>query len=171
MGRPWNFCICLKSRSVRFLVFADLVGVEGPGVPLMLGDAPLLEHLESNLKSNEFSKLSLTVRPRVTACYRNRCVCVLFLPDPPASRSLVVVVKPFLFCLPFEFFCRFFFYLLRLVPAEEAAGTVPLSSQFQRDGSYIPSGLSGCEPWPCAGKILLFPIFFSLHGLEFIGVG
>jgi hypothetical protein len=43
--------------------------VEGPWVPLMLGDAPsLLEHLESNLKSNEFSKLSLAVRLRVIAC-------------------------------------------------------------------------------------------------------
>ncbi|KAH0814057.1 hypothetical protein GEV33_008734 [Tenebrio molitor] len=54
--------------------------------------------------------------------------------------------------------------------AEEAAGIVPLSSQFQRGGSYIPSGLSGREPWPFARKISLFPIFFFLHGLEFIGV-
>jgi hypothetical protein len=69
---PQNLVTVRKSRSVGFLVFADLGGLEGPRVPLMLGDAPsLLEHLESNLKSNHLSKLSLTVRPRVTACYRD----------------------------------------------------------------------------------------------------
>jgi hypothetical protein len=138
----------------------------------MLGDAPLLlEHLESNLKSNEFSKLSLTIRPRVIACYRDRFVCVFFLPDPSSSRSLVVVVNPFYLAFSFGFPCRFFFsFSFRLAPAEEAAGIVPLSSQFQRDGSYIPSGLSGRKPWPCARTISLFSIFFFLHGLEFIGV-
>ncbi|KAH0810802.1 hypothetical protein GEV33_011989 [Tenebrio molitor] len=64
-----NFVTVRKYRSVRFLVFADLAGVEGPWVLLMLEDAPsLLEHLESNLKIDEFSKLLLTIlssRPRV----------------------------------------------------------------------------------------------------------
>jgi hypothetical protein len=138
----------------------------------MLGDAPsLLGHLESNLKSNEFSKLSLTVRPRVIACYRDRFVCVFFLPDPSSSRSLVVVVNPFYLAFSFGFPCRFFFVFFCLAPAEEAAGIVPLSSQFQRDGSYIPSGLSGRQPWPYARKISLFPIFFFLHGLEFRHLG
>jgi hypothetical protein len=93
-----------------FRFFADLAGVEGPWVPLMLGDAPsLLEHLESNLKSNEFSKLSLAVRLRVIACYRDRFVCVFFLPDPSSSRSLVVVVNPFyLAFFLFGFPCRLF---------------------------------------------------------------
>jgi hypothetical protein len=138
----------------------------------MLGDAPsLLEHLESNLKSNEFSKLSLAVRLRVIACYRDRFVCVFFLPDPSSSRSLVVVVNPFyLAFFFFVFLVGFSSFSFRLAPAEEAAGIVPLSSQFQRDGSYIPSGLSGREPWPYARKISLFPLFFFLHGLEFIGV-
>jgi hypothetical protein len=155
----------ISSRSF-FVFFADLAGVKGPWVPLMLGDAPsLLEHLESNLKSNEFSKLSLTVRPRVIACYRDRFVCVFFLPDPSSSRSLVIVVNPFYLAFSFGFPCRFFFVFFSL-----AAGIVPLSSQFQRDGSYIPSGLSGREPWPFTGKISLFPVFFFLHGLEFIGV-
>jgi hypothetical protein len=141
------FVTVRKFRSVRFSFFADLAGVEGPWVPLMLGDAPsLLEHLESNLKSNEFRKLSLTVRPRVIACYRDRFVCVFFLPDPLSSRSLVVVVNPFYLAFSFGFPCRLFFVFFSLAPAEEAAGIVPLSSQFQRDGSYIPSGLSGREP-------------------------
>jgi hypothetical protein len=88
--------------------------VEGPWVPLMLGDAPsLLEHLESSLKSNEFSKLSLIVRPRVIACYRDRFVCVFFLPDPSSSRSLDVVVNPFYLAFFFWFslsvFLRFLF--------------------------------------------------------------
>jgi hypothetical protein len=44
-----------------------------PRVPLMLGDAPSLpEHLESNLENNQLGKYSLTVRPRVTAYYRDR---------------------------------------------------------------------------------------------------
>jgi hypothetical protein len=154
-----------------FRFFADLAGVEGPWVPLMLGDVPsLLEHLESNLKSNEFSKLSLTVRPRVIACYRDRFVCVFFLPDPSSSRSLVVIVNPSTLPSLLVFLVGFSWFSFRLAPAEEAAGIVPLSSQFQRDGSYIPSGLSGREPWPHARKISLFPLFFFLHGLEFIGV-
>jgi hypothetical protein len=62
-----NILSVRKFRPVRFSFFADLAGVEGPWVPLMLGDAQF-EHLESNLRSNEFSKLSLTVRPRVIAC-------------------------------------------------------------------------------------------------------
>jgi hypothetical protein len=75
----------ISSRSFFGFFFADLVGVEGPWVPLMLGDAPsLLEHLESNLKSNQLSKLSLTVKPRVTACYRDCFVRV------PFSRSLSI---------------------------------------------------------------------------------
>jgi hypothetical protein len=38
-----------RSRSVCFLIFADLAGVEGLWVPLRLGDVPsLLEHLENN---------------------------------------------------------------------------------------------------------------------------
>jgi hypothetical protein len=38
-----------RSRSVCFLIFADLAGVEGLWVLLMLGDVPsLLEHLENN---------------------------------------------------------------------------------------------------------------------------
>jgi hypothetical protein len=63
-----TFAVCHGSNILfrSFFVFLNLAGVEGPWVLLMLGDAPsLLEHLESNLKSNEFSKLSLTVRPRV----------------------------------------------------------------------------------------------------------
>jgi hypothetical protein len=168
-----TFAVCHGSKIPfrSFFVFLDLAGVEGPWVPLMLGDAPsLLEHLESNLKSNEFSKLSLTVRPRVIACYRDRFVCVLFLPDPSSSRSLVVVVNPFYLAFSLGFPCLLFLVSFRLAPAEEAAGIVPLSSQFQRDGSYIPSGLSGHEPWLYARKISLFPIFFFLHGIEFIGV-
>jgi hypothetical protein len=98
------------------------------------------------------------------------CLC-LFLPDPSSSRSLVVVVNPFYLAFSFlVFLVGFSSFSFRLAPAEEAAGIVPLSSQFQRDGSYIPSGLSGREPWPYARKISLFPLFFFLHGLEFIGV-
>jgi hypothetical protein len=141
-------------------------GVEGPWVPLMLGDAQsLLEHFESNLQSNQLSKLSLTIRPRVIACYRDCFVRVLFLPDPSSSRSLSLSLIYFLPCFFLSFSCRF----SCLVPADEAAGMVPFSSQFQRDGSYIPSGLSICEPWPCARKISFFRIFFSLHGLEIMG--
>jgi hypothetical protein len=157
-----------KFHSVRF---ADLAGVEGPWVPLMLGDAPsLLEHLESNLKSNEFSKLSLAVRLRVIACYRDRFVCVFSfpIPHPPVRLSLSLILSTLPSLL--VFLVGFSSFSFRLAPAEEAAGIVPLSSQFQRDGSYIPSGLSGREPWPFARKISLFPIFFFLHGLEFIGV-
>jgi hypothetical protein len=160
-----------KFHSVRFSFFADLAGVEGPWVPLMLGDAPsLLEHLESNLKSNEFSKLSLAVRLRVIACYRDRFVCVLSfpIPHPPVRLSLSLILSTLSSLL--VFLVGFSSFSFRLAPAEEAAGIVPLSSQFQRDGSYIPSGLSGREPWPFARKISLFPIFFFLHGLEFIGV-
>jgi hypothetical protein len=160
-----------KFHSVRFSFFADLAGVEGPWVPLMLGDAPsLLEHLESNLKSNEFSKLSLAVRLRVIACYRDRFVCVFSfpIPHPPVRLSLSLILSTLPFLL--VFLVGFSSFSFRLAPAEEAAGIVPLSSQFQRDGSYIPSGLSGREPWPFARKISLFPIFFFLHGLEFIGV-
>jgi hypothetical protein len=52
----------------------------------MLGDAPsLLEHLKSNFESNQLGKCSLTVRPKVTACYRDRFVRVLF-----RSRSLII---------------------------------------------------------------------------------
>ncbi|XP_068918450.1 uncharacterized protein [Tenebrio molitor] len=49
-------------------------------------------------------------------------------------------------------------------PGDERAGTVPFSSQFQRDGSYIPSGLSGREPQPPA-KTSLFTAY-SLSELE-----
>jgi hypothetical protein len=160
-----------KFHSVRFSFFADLAGVEGPWVPLMLGDAPsLLEHLESNLKSNEFSKLSLAVRLRVIACYRDRFVCVFSfpIPHPPVRLSLSLILSTLPSLL--VFLVGFSSFSFRLAPAEEAAGIVPLSSQFQRGGSYIPSGLSGREPWPFARKISLFPIFFFLHGLEFIGV-
>jgi hypothetical protein len=124
--------------------------VEGPWVPLMLGAVPsLLEHLESNLKRNEFSKLSLTVRPRVIACYRDRFVCVLFVLDPVRlSLTLILSTLPSLWV----FLVGFSSFSFRLAPAEEAAGIVPLSSQFQRNGSYIPSGLSGREPWPYARK-------------------
>jgi hypothetical protein len=66
-----------KFRSVRSSIFAGLAGVEGPRVPLILGDAPsLLEHLESNLENNQLGKRSLTIRPRVTANYRDRFVRV-----------------------------------------------------------------------------------------------
>jgi hypothetical protein len=83
--------------------------VEGPWVPLMLGDAPsLLERLESNPKSNQLSKLSLTVRLRVTACYRNCFVRVVFLPDPSSSCSLVVDPS-FHIAFPLSFSCRFLF--------------------------------------------------------------
>jgi hypothetical protein len=105
-------CIVIqKSRSLRFLVFADLAGVEGPKVPLMLGDVPsLLEHLESNLKGNQPSKLSLTVRLRVTACYRKCFVRVPFFPDPSSSHSLAVVVDPsFRLAFSLSFSCRFLF--------------------------------------------------------------
>jgi hypothetical protein len=97
------------------------------------------------------------------------CLC-LFLPDPSSSRSLVVVVNPSTLPSFLVFLVGFSSFSFRLAPAEEAAGIVPLSSQFQRDGSYIPSGLSGREPWPYTRKLSLFPIFFFLHGLEFIGV-
>jgi hypothetical protein len=166
-----KFVTVRKFHSVRFSFFADLAGVEGPWVPLMLGDAPsLLEHLESNLKSNEFSKLSLAVRLRVIACYRDRFVCVFSfpIPHPPVRLSLSLILSTLPSLL--VFLVGFSSFSFRLAPAEEAAGIVPLSSQFQRDGSYIPSGLSGREPWPFARKISLFPIFFFLHGLEFIGV-
>jgi hypothetical protein len=79
-----------------FRFFADLAGVEGLWVPLMLGDAPsLLEHLESNLKSNEFSKRSLAVRLRVIACYRDRFVCVFSfpIPHPPVRLSLSLILS------------------------------------------------------------------------------
>jgi hypothetical protein len=59
------------------------------------------------------------------------------------SRSLVVVVNPFYLAFSLSFPCRFLF-VFTFGPAEEAAGAVPFSSKFQRDGSYIPSGLSGC---------------------------
>jgi hypothetical protein len=66
-----------KFRSLCFSIFAGLAGVEGPRDSLMLGDAPsLLEHLESNLESNQLGKRSLTVRPRVTVYYRDRYVRV-----------------------------------------------------------------------------------------------
>jgi hypothetical protein len=101
-----------------FRFFADLAGVEGPWVSLMLGDAPsLLEHLESNLKSNEFSTLSLTVRLRVIACYRDCFVCVFFVPDPSSSRSLVVVVNPFYLAFSFGFPCRLFFVFFSFGPS------------------------------------------------------
>jgi hypothetical protein len=94
-----------------FRFFADLAGVEGPWVPLMLEDAPsLLEHLESNLKSNEFSKLSL-------ADHRDRFVCVFFVPDPSSSRSLVVVVNPFYLAFSFGFPCRLFFVFFSFGPS------------------------------------------------------
>jgi hypothetical protein len=88
--------------------------VEGPWVPLMLGDAPsLLEHLESNPKSNEFSKLSLTVRPRVIACYRDRFVCVFSfpIPHPPVrlSLSLILSTLPSFFWFSLSAFLRFLF--------------------------------------------------------------
>jgi hypothetical protein len=114
---------CPVSRFENFIpfvfrFFADLAGVEGPWVPLMLGDAPsLLEHLESNLKSNEFSKLSLAVRLRVIACYRDRFVCVFFVPDPSSSRSLVVVVNPFYLAFSFGFPCRLFFVFFSFGPS------------------------------------------------------
>jgi hypothetical protein len=130
-----------------FRFFADLAGVEGPWVPLMLGDAPsLLEHLESNLKSNEFSKLSLAVRLRVIACYRDRFVCVFSfpIPHPPVRLSLSLILSTLPSLL--VFLVGFSSFSFRLAPAEEVAGIVPLSSQFQRGGSYIPSGLSGREP-------------------------
>jgi hypothetical protein len=108
-----------KFCSVRFSFFLRIWPEwESPWVPLMLGDAPsLLEHLESNLKSNEFSKLSLTVRPRVIACYRDRFVCVFFLPDPSSSRSLVVVVNPFYLAFSSGFPCRFFFVFFLFGPS------------------------------------------------------
>jgi hypothetical protein len=140
-----------KSRFVRFLVFADLAGVEGLRVPLMLGDAPsLLEHLESN----QLGERSLTVRPRVTACYRDRFVRVPF-----PSRSLTI---PFAYRYSHFLFSLSVFLSLRRISSFVFHGW--------RDGSYIPSGLSGREPWPCSRKISFFPIFFSLHGLEFIGI-
>jgi hypothetical protein len=123
-----------KFHSVRFSFFADLAGVEGPWVPLMLGDAPsLLEHLESNLKSNEFSKLSLAVRLRVIACYRDRFVCVFSfpIPHPPVRLSLSLILSTLPSLL--VFLVGFSSFSFRLAPAEEAAGIVPLSSQFQRD--------------------------------------
>jgi hypothetical protein len=97
-----------------FRFFADLAGVEGPWVPLMLGDAPsLLEHLESNLKSNEFSKLSLAVRLRVIACYRDRFVCVFSfpIPHPPVrlSLSLILSTLPSFFWFSLSAFLRFLF--------------------------------------------------------------
>jgi hypothetical protein len=114
----WYIVTVRKFHSVRFSFFADLAGVEGPWVPLMLGDAPsLLEHLESNLKSNEFSKLSLAVRLRVIACYRDRFVCVFFVPDPSSSRSLVVVVNPFYLAFSFGFPCRLFFVFFSFGPS------------------------------------------------------
>jgi hypothetical protein len=82
------------------------------------------------------------------------------------SLSLILSTLPSLWV----FLVGFSSFSFRLAPTEEAAGIVPVSTQFQRDGSYIPSGLSGREPGPCARKISLFPIFFFLHGLEFIGV-
>jgi hypothetical protein len=122
LPRPFHFFSLSRfENSVPFVFrffFAHLAGVEGPWVPLMLGDAPsLLEHLESNLKSNEFSKLSLTVRPRVIACYRDRFVCVFFLPNPSSSRSLVVVVNPFYLAFSFGFPCRFFFVFFSFGPS------------------------------------------------------
>jgi hypothetical protein len=115
----WNFTkSCMvkivtvrKFRSVCSSIFAGLAGVEGPRVPLMLGDAPsLLEHLESNLENNQLGKHSLTVRPRVTAYYRDRFVRSLFLPYPPSSRSFIVIVDPsFYLVFPLIFFFSVFF--------------------------------------------------------------
>jgi hypothetical protein len=69
--------------------------VEGPWVPLMLGDAAsLLIHLESNLKNNQFSKLSLAIRARVTACYRDCSVRVPFsfpISHHPVRLSLSLI--------------------------------------------------------------------------------
>jgi hypothetical protein len=136
----------------------------------MLGDAPsLLEHLDSILENNQLAKRSLTVRPRVTAYYGDRFVRV---PIPSLSPIIPFVYRdlPFYLVFPLSFFpgCL---YLLRLAPADDAAGMVPFPSEFQRDGSYIPSGLSGRETWPCARKKKsFFSIFFSLHDLDFIGV-
>jgi hypothetical protein len=76
----------------------------------------------------------------------------LFLPYPPSSRSFIVIVDPsFYLVLPLSFFPGFLF-LSRLAPADETAGMVLFPLKFQRDGSYIPSGLSGREPWPCVRK-------------------
>jgi hypothetical protein len=80
-----------KFRSVRSSIFAGLAGVEGPRVPLMLGDAPsLLEHLESNLENNQLGKRSLTIRPRITANYRDRFVRV---PIPSLSPIIPFVYR------------------------------------------------------------------------------
>jgi hypothetical protein len=127
--------------------------LEGPRVPLMLGDVPpLLEHLESN----QLGEGSLIIRPRVTALPQLFCSCPFSFPIPhlPVRFSLSLVL---LSTLPsFLVFLSVSFYLLHLAPAEETAGTVPFSSKFQRDSSYIPSGLSGCEPWPMPEKFRSF---------------
>jgi hypothetical protein len=86
-----TFVTVRKFRSVRSSIFAGLAGVEGPRVPLMLGDAPsLLEHLESNLENNQLGKRSLTIRPRVTAYYRDRFVRV---PIPSLSPIIPFVYR------------------------------------------------------------------------------
>jgi hypothetical protein len=102
----------------------------------MLEDAPsLLEHLDSNLENNQLAKRSLTVRPKVTAYYRDRFVRVPILPHPPSSRSFIVTYL--VFSLSFFPGCL---YLLRLAPADDAARMVPFPSKSQRDGSYIRRG-------------------------------
>jgi hypothetical protein len=146
----WNFTkSCMvkivtvrKFRSVCSSIFAGLAGEEGPRVSLMLGDAPsLLEHLKSNLENNQLGKHSLTVRPRVTAYYRDRFVRSLFLPYPPSSRSFIVIVDPsFYLVFPLSFFFLRFLYLLRLAPTDEAVGMVPFPSKFQRDSSSYTLG-------------------------------
>jgi hypothetical protein len=81
----------------------------------------------------------------------------LFLPYPPSSRSFIVIVDPsFYLVFPLSFFPGFLF-LSHLA----AAGMVPFPSKFQRDGSYIPSGLSGREPWPCTKKKFILSYLLS----------
>jgi hypothetical protein len=106
-----TFVTVRKFRSVRSSIFAGLAGVEGPRVPLMLGDAPsLLEHLESNLENNQLGKRSLTIRPRVTAYQGDRFVRVPILPYPPLSRLFIVIFDPsFYLVFPLSFFFPVFF--------------------------------------------------------------
>jgi hypothetical protein len=162
-----------KFRSVRSSIFAGLAGVEGPRVPLMLGDAPsLLEHLESNLENNQLGKRSLTIRPRVTAYYRDRFVRV---PIPSLSPIIPFVYRYlwslFLPSLPFEFFFPVFFifyvwprpmiYILHPQDSTNPAGS--RSEQSDSPPSCRPWGVSYLPP----PRLPLFRGKISYYGGNF----
>jgi hypothetical protein len=75
------------------------------------------------------------------------------------SFSLILSTLPSLWV----FFVGFSSFSFRLAPAEEAAGIVPLSSQFQRNSSSYRRVCHVANLGPAPEKISLFPIFFFLQ--------